>query len=92
MLPIPFGKRTIGKKRIKERLEGKSQLEDLLKDLPKSVSVILKLHNDYAAMTNDVLFNVIQDVVEAMEIDVRSEANFSVLLFSTGKVGITLNS
>ncbi|XP_067020202.1 uncharacterized protein [Acropora muricata] len=86
MLPIPFGKRTIGKKRIKERLEGKSQLEDLLKDLPKSVSVILKLHNDYAAMTKDVLFNVIQDVVEAMEIDVRSEANFSVLLFSTGKI------
>ena len=55
MLPIPFGKRTIGKKRIKERLEGKSQLEDLLKDLPKSVSVILKLYNDYEGMTKDVL-------------------------------------
>lgn len=86
MLPIPFGKRTIGKKRIKERLEGKSQLEDLLKDLPKSVSVILKLYNDYEEMTKDVLFNAIQDVVEEMVVDVRSEANFSVLLFTTGKV------
>ena len=86
MLPIPFGKRTIGKKRIKERLEGESQLEDLLKDLPKSVSVILKLHNDYEEMTKDVLFNAIQDVVEEMVVDVRSEANFSVLLFTTGKV------
>lgn len=55
MLPIPFGKRTIGKKRIEERLEGKSQLEDMLKDLPKSVSVILKLYNDYEGMTKDVL-------------------------------------
>lgn len=90
MLPIPFGKRTIEKKRIKERLKGKSQLEDLLKDLLKSVSVVLKLHNDYEGMTKDVLFNAIQDIVEEMEVDVRIEANYSVLLFTTGKVRNTL--
>ena len=50
------------------------------------MSVVLKLHNDYEGMTKAVFFNVIQDVVEVMEVDVRSEANFSVLLFSTGKV------
>ena len=86
MLPIPFGKRTIGKKWIEERLEGKSQLENLLKDIPKSVSVVLKLHNNYEGKTKDVLLNTIQDVVEEMEVDVRSKANFSALLLKTGKV------
>ena len=86
MLPIPFGKRTIGKKWIKKRLEGKSQLENLLKDIPKSVSVVLKLHNNYEGKTKDVLLNAIQDVVEEMEVDVRSKANFSALLLKTGKV------
>ena len=90
MLPILFGKRTIGKKWIKERLEGKSQLENLLKDIPKSVSVVLKLHNNYEGKTKNVLFNAIQDVVEEMEVDVRSKANFSVLLLTTGKVRNTL--
>ena len=90
MLPIPFGKRTIGKKRIEERLEGKSQLENLQKDIPKSVSVVLKLHNNYEGKTKDVLFNAIQDVVEEMEVDVRSKANFSALLLTTGKVRNTL--
>lgn len=86
MLPIPFRKRTIGKKRIKERIEGRSQLEDLMREVPKSVSVVLKLHCDYQHMTKDALFSTIQDVVEEMGLDVRSEANFSVLLFTTGKV------
>ena len=57
----------------------------MLKDLPKSVLVVLKLHNNYERTTKDVLFNIIQDVVEEMEVDVRSEANFFVLLYSTGK-------
>ena len=57
----------------------------MLKDLPKSVLVVLKLHNDYEGTTKDVLFNVTQDIVEEMEVKVRSEANFSVLLYSMGK-------
>ena len=57
----------------------------MLKDLPKSVLVVLRLHNDYEGTTKDVLFNVIQDIVEEMEVDVRSEANSSVLIYSTGK-------
>lgn len=52
-------------------MEGKSQLENLLKDIPKSVSVVLKLHNNYEGKTKDVLFNAIQDVAEEMEVDVR---------------------
>lgn len=67
-------------------MEGKSQLENLLKDIPKSVSVVLKLHNNYEGKTKDVLLNAIQDVVEEMEVDVRSKANFSALLLKTGKV------
>ena len=53
-------------------MEGKSQLENLLRDIPKSVSVVLKLHNNYEGKTKDVLLNAIQDVVEEMEVDVRS--------------------
>lgn len=71
-------------------MEGKSQLENLLKDIPKSVSVVLKLHNNYKGKTKDVLFNAIQDVAEEMEVDVRSKANFSALLLTTGKVRNTL--
>ncbi|PFX13601.1 hypothetical protein AWC38_SpisGene22299 [Stylophora pistillata] len=85
ILPIPYGKRSVGNKGIKERLEGRSRLENLHKDLPRSISVVLKLHNDYQRMTKDVLFNAVQDVVEEMKVDVRSEASFSVL-FTTGKV------
>ena len=54
------------------------------------MSVVLKLHNNYEGKTKDVLFNAIQDVVEEMEVDVRSKANFSVLLLTTGKVRNTL--
>lgn len=71
-------------------MEGKSQLENLLKDIPKSVSVVLKLHNNYKGKTKDVLFNAIQDVAEEMEVDVRGKANFSALLLTTGKVRNTL--
>ena len=71
-------------------MEGKSQLENLLKDIPKSVSVVLKLHNNHEGKTKDVLFNAIQDVAEEMEVDVRSKANFSALLLTTRKVRNTL--
>lgn len=71
-------------------MEGKSQLENLLKDIPKSVSVVLKLHHNYEGKTKDVLFNAIQDVAEEMEVDVRSKANFSALLLTTRKVRNTL--
>lgn len=71
-------------------MEGKSQLENLLKDIPKSVSVVLKLHNNYKGKTKDVLFNAIQDVAKEMEVEVRSKANFSALLLTTGKVRNTL--
>ena len=71
-------------------MEGKSQLENLLKDIPKSVSVVLKLHNNYKGKTKDVLFNAIQDVAEEMEVDVRGKANFSALLLTTGNVRNTL--
>ena len=37
-------------------------------------------------MTKDELFISIQEVVEQRDLDVRTEANFSVLPFSTGKI------
>ena len=57
----------------------------MLKDLAKSVLVVLKLHNDYKGMIKDVLFNVINDIVEEMEVDARSKAILLVLLYSTRK-------
>ena len=85
MLPIPFQKRE-RKQSISERLEGRKKFETLLKSAPKSLGAIIRLHEAYESMTESPLFKVIEEEIQALELDVRTQSNFAVLLYSTGKV------
>ena len=75
---VTYGKRTVSKKRITDRIEGRSQLEELLKK--EECQSYLR-----CMMTTS------QDIVENQDLDVRMEANFSILLFSVAKVWYILN-
>ena len=85
MLPIPFERR-VSKQSLKDRINSKSEFEDLLKKVQRSLPVIIKLHEDFIKMTEDPLFDDIQTLTNSFDLDVRSEMNFAILLFSTGKV------
>lgn len=85
MLPIPFQKRE-GKQSISERLEGRKRFEALLQSAPKSLGVITRLHEAYENMTDSPLLKAIEEEIQALELDVRTQSNFAVLLYSTGKV------
>jgi hypothetical protein len=84
-LPIPFEKK-VSKLSIKERIRSHSSLESLLVEVPKSISVIIKLHNDFKNMMTDALVDQIQTFMATNKLDVRSEINLAALLYSTGKV------
>ena len=49
---------------------------------------MIKLHGAYKTMTKDPLFKDIEAVVQNEGLDVRREANFAVLPYSTGKATI----
>ena len=87
MLPIPFQKRE-GKQTISQRMEGRRKFEELLKLAPKGVGVLVKLHQTFAKMTESPLLKNIEEETEGLDLDVCSQSNFAVLLFSTGKVTI----
>ena len=85
MIPIPFQKRE-GKQSISERLEGKQRFEAFLRAAPKSVGVFIKLHEAFEEMTKSPLFKTIEQEIQQLDLDVRSQSNLAVLLYSTGKV------
>ena len=87
MLPIPFQKRE-GKQTISQRIEGRRKFENLLKSAPKSIGVLVKLHEAFTKMTESPLFKDVEEEIHGLDLDVRSQSNFAVLLFSTGKVTI----
>ena len=77
---------------IKERMRSHSTLESLLAEVPKSISVIIKLHNDFKNMMIDPLFDQIQTFMTTTKLDVRSEINLAALLYATGKVCMNIIS
>lgn len=91
MLPIPFQKREGKAQSISERLEGRRKFESLLQTAPKSVGVLVKLHEAFTSMTKSPLFKNIEEEIEGFDLDVRTQSNFAVLLFSTGKVTLYRN-
>jgi hypothetical protein len=59
----------------------------LLKELPRSISVMIKLHDDFINMSMDKLFATIEEILVNYNLpDPRSQMNIAVLLFATGKV------
>jgi hypothetical protein len=59
----------------------------LLKELPRSISVMIKLHDDFINMSKDKLFATIEEILVNYNLpDPHSQMNIAVLLFATGKV------
>ena len=87
MLPI-FLQKGEGKQTISQRMKGWRKFEDLLKYAPKSVGILVKLNQAFTKMTESPLFKNIDKKIEGLDLDVRSQSDFVVLLFSTGKVAI----
>ena len=85
MLPIPFEKKR-ARMSLKDRIDNKSKLENLLEQVAQSITVVIGLHDDLTKMTEDPLFQVIEDAMSKHELDVRSELNLAVLMFTTGMV------
>ena len=79
---------------IKERIRSHSSLDSLLNDAPKSISVIIRLHDDFKNMMTDELFDDIQTYMADLnsKLDVRSEINLAALLYATGKVCMNIFS
>ena len=72
MLPIPFQKRE-WKQSITERLEGREKFETLLQSAPKSLGVTIRLHEAYENMTDSQFFKVIEEEIQALELDVQTQ-------------------
>ena len=71
---------------LKDRIDGRVKLDEALQNVKKSISVIIKLHADYKEMTSTEKFEEIQEIVQPQNLDVRSEMNLAVLLYTTRKV------
>ena len=67
-------------------LELKFSLQPLLNKAVLSVGTLIELREDFRKMQNDVLFQEICPILEKSQLDMRSQLNYALLLFSTGKV------
>ena len=64
----------------------KASLQPLLNKAELSVGTLIELREDFRKMQNDVLFQKICPILEKSQLDMRSQLNYALLLFSTGKV------
>ena len=75
-----------------QTLEGslalKASLQALLNKAILSIGTLVELKEDFKNMRNDALFQEICPILEKSQLDMRSQLNYALLLFSTGKVSI----
>ena len=73
-----------------QTLEGrcalKASLQPLLSRAVLSVGTLIELREDFGKMRNDALLQEICCILEKNQLSIRSELNYALLLFSTGKV------
>ena len=84
---IPFNK--VSKKQTLQKcLELQSRVKKVLQSDIKSAGVVLELGASFTNMENDGLFSEILEAVQEDEdgLDMRTQYNYALVLFSTGKV------
>jgi hypothetical protein len=87
MAVIPFTKLKRGKNALKRSLMFQNELKDVMRDVVKSVDVLIELRDCFAEMKSDPLFQEAIDTVEEVTVpDIRAHANYALLLYSTAKV------
>lgn len=64
----------------------KAALQDVLNKAVCSIGTIIELKDSFKNMKEDPLFVEICPLLEKSNLDMRSQLNYALLLFSTGKV------
>ena len=82
---IPF-ERISGVQTLQGSLELKASLQPLLSKAVLSIGTLIELRESFRQMRQDPLFERICHILERSELDMRSQLNYALLLFSTGKV------
>ncbi|XP_068738969.1 uncharacterized protein [Montipora capricornis] len=82
---IPF-ERITGVQTLGGSLALKASLQPTLNKAVLSVGTLIGLREDFKNMRNDALFKEISPVLEQSQLDMRSQLNYALLLFSTGKI------
>lgn len=82
---IPF-ERISGVQKLEGSLELEASLQPLLNKAVLSVGTLIELREDFEKMCNDALFQEICPILEKSQLDLRSQMNYALLLFSTGKI------
>ena len=82
---IPFEKIT-GIQTLQGSLQLKATLQPLLNKAVLSVGTLIELREDFRNMQEDPLFKEICPILEKSGLDMRSQLNYALLLFSVGKV------
>ena len=67
-------------------LKLKAALQDVLNKAVCSIGTIIELKDTFKNMRDDPLFVEICPLLEKSNLDMRSQLNYALLLFSTGKV------
>ena len=82
---IPFQR--IGEfQTLQGSLKLKAALQDVLNKAVCSIGTIIELKDSFKNMKEDPLFVEICPLLEKSDLDMRSQLNYALLLFSTGKV------
>lgn len=82
---IPFQR--IGEfQTLQGSLKLKAALQDVLNKAVCSIGTIIELKDSFKNMKEDPLFVEICPLLEKSNLDMRSQLNYALLLFSTGKV------
>ena len=64
----------------------RASLQPALRKAILSLGTLLELEEDFKNMREDVLFQEISPLLEKSQLDMRTQLNYALLLFSTGKV------
>ena len=85
---IPFNKLKRGKCALENSLKLKTSLNEVMPALLKSIGVIVELANDFASTQDDPLFHEVVNTIEEadLELDMRTQCNYALLLYSTARV------
>ena len=84
---IPLNK-VSGNQRLEHCLSLKAELQPVLQRTVLSVGTLIELRSFFATMKEDDLFKEICDIMGKTRLDMRSQMNYALVLFATGKVGI----
>ena len=89
---IPFSKVKKGKDSLQNCFNLQKELKAVLPRLMMSVGVVLEMATDFLEIQRDPLFQEVTQTIEQIEnLDMRTQCNYALLLYSMGKVPFIQN-